>query len=232
VNRARSYRAETAVFSRQSQGFSEQNARFPLVKLSTFLGSIPLALSAVSRLSGLRVIEIPRSGGNVMNAKLPEEIAALPQLSGPALRARYAELFGDATEVGNRAWLIRRIAWRLQARAEGGLSERARQRAAELANEADLRLGPPVAPSEQTPTTRTPAAAPLALRRADPRLPPPGSVLTRLYQGRTLNVTVLEHGFEYAGNFYASLSAVAKAITGSHCNGYYFFGLRRPKEGR
>ena len=60
-----------------------------------------------------------------MNGRLSEEIAALAKLSGPALRARYAELFGDATRVGNRAWLVRRIAWRLQAQAEGGLSERA-----------------------------------------------------------------------------------------------------------
>ena len=45
-----------------------------------------------------------------MNAKLSEEIAALTQMSGVALRERYAELFGDATQVGNRAWLVRRIA--------------------------------------------------------------------------------------------------------------------------
>ena len=80
-----------------------------------------------------------------MNAKLSEAIGALTQMSGVALRERYAELFGDATQVGNRAWLVRRIAWRLQAQAEGGLSERARRRAAELANEADLRYNPPPA---------------------------------------------------------------------------------------
>ena len=57
-----------------------------------------------------------------MNAKLSEEIAALTQMSGTVLRQRYAELFGDPTQVGNRAWLVRRIAWRLQAQAEGGLS--------------------------------------------------------------------------------------------------------------
>ena len=55
-----------------------------------------------------------------MNGRLSEEIAALAKLSGPALRARYAELFGDATRVGNRAWLVRRIAWRLQALSPSG----------------------------------------------------------------------------------------------------------------
>jgi hypothetical protein len=150
-----------------------------------------------------------------MNAKLSEEIAALTQMSGVALRERYAELFGDATQVGNRAWLVRRIAWRLQAQAEGGLSERARRRAAELANEADLRYNPPPAQTNGT---------------ALARLPAPGSVLRRPYKGRTLEVTVRPRGFEYQGNVYPSLSAVAKAITGSHCNGYLFFHLPKAKE--
>ena len=48
-----------------------------------------------------------------MNAKLSEEIDALAQMSGTVLRQRYVELFGDATQVGNRGWLVRRIAWRL-----------------------------------------------------------------------------------------------------------------------
>jgi hypothetical protein len=158
-----------------------------------------------------------------MNAKLSEEIAALEEMGIAALRSRYTELFGDATRVGNRAWLIRRIAWRLQAQAEGGLSERARRRAAELANEADVRLTPPAA-------RREPAVLPLAARRADPRLPAPGGVLSRAYKGRTLQVIVRDQGFEYEGAHYPSLSAVAKAITGSHCNGFLFFGLSAQKE--
>jgi len=57
----------------------------------------------------------------------------------------------------------------------------------------------------------------------DDRLPPPGTILTRPYKGRLLQVQVLPEGFEYDGQVYASLSAVAKAITGSHCNGFLFF---------
>ena len=102
------------------------------------------------------------------------------------------------------------------------MSERARRRAAELANEADVRLNPPQAP---------PPAA-LALYRADPRLPAPGQVLTRAYKGRTIQVTMREHGFEYEGALYPSLSAVAKAITGSHCSGFLFFRLQAQKEAR
>ena len=60
---------------------------------------------------------------------------------------------------------------------------------------------------------------------ADDRLPRPGTILTRRYKGRTLQVEVLEHGFAFDGQVYRSLSAVAKAVTGSHCSGHFFFGL-------
>jgi hypothetical protein len=57
------------------------------------------------------------------------------------------------------------------------------------------------------------------------RLPLPGTILTRWYKGKTLSVQVLRHGFEYQGQVYKSLSAAAKAITGSHTSGYLFFRL-------
>jgi hypothetical protein len=53
----------------------------------------------------------------------------------------------------------------------------------------------------------------------------PGTVLTRNYKRTPLQVKVLQQGFEFAGHLYPSLTAVAKAITGSHCNGFLFFGL-------
>jgi hypothetical protein len=61
--------------------------------------------------------------------------------------------------------------------------------------------------------------------QADDRLPPPGTVITRKYKGEVLQVKVRTDGFEYEGKVYASLSAVAKAITGSHCNGFLFFRI-------
>jgi hypothetical protein len=152
------------------------------------------------------------------------QIAALQQLTVAELRQRYAELFGEPTGCGHRTWLIKRLAWRLQALAQGDLSERARRRAAELANDADLRLFPPKnLPS--TPAERLPALP--ASDQPDPRLPPPGSLLVRLYKGRKLQVRVLANGFELEGERYPSLSAVAKAVTGSHCNGFLFFRLAR-----
>jgi hypothetical protein len=63
--------------------------------------------------------------------------------------------------------------------------------------------------------------------KSDKRLPPPGSTLARRYKGRMVQVRVLSNGFEYEGSTYPSLSAVAKAITGSHCNGFLFFRLAR-----
>ena len=150
------------------------------------------------------------------------ELAALTHMGVSALRGKYAEVFGEPTRTGNKTWLVRRIAWRLQALAEGDLSERARQRAAELAQDADLRLAPP-RPAATTPSSAAPSR-PLMLR-ADARVPPAGAVLTRIYKGKTLRVHVLPQGFQYQGQFYPSLSAVAKAVTGSHCNGYLFFRL-------
>jgi Protein of unknown function (DUF2924) len=148
------------------------------------------------------------------------ERAALQRLSVGQLRQRFAELFGETTKASNRTWLIKRIVWRMQALAEGDLSERARRRAAELARDADLRLNPPLSKANTTtpPPQDIPMPAPV-----DHRLPPPGTILTRPYKGQLVQVQLLTDGFAYAGRVYTSLSAVAKAITGSHCNGFLFF---------
>jgi hypothetical protein len=153
---------------------------------------------------------------------MARSIAALQRLTVKDLRTKFAEVFGESTNAHNRDWLIRRIAWRMQALAEGGLSERALARAAELANDADLRVVPP---REPAPVVLTDNHVRAVRFDADNRLPPPGSVITRPYKGDTLHVKVLAEGFEYNGREYPSLSAVAKAVTGSHCNGYLFFRL-------
>src|SRR5210317_1261125 len=73
-----------------------------------------------------------------MNTSMQIELAKLAELSTGELTERYAELFGEPTRSRNKAHLIRKIAWRMQALAEGDLSERARQRAEELADDADI----------------------------------------------------------------------------------------------
>lgn len=84
-----------------------------------------------------------------MATEVAKELAALQRMGVAALREKYAEVFGEGTTTGNRTWLIRRIAWRIQSNAEGDLSERAKARAAELARDSDLRV---TAPKEPTAT--------------------------------------------------------------------------------
>jgi Protein of unknown function (DUF2924) len=144
-----------------------------------------------------------------MTLNVDQEMAALRRLSMRELRTKFAELFGENTPAGNRLWLTRRILWRLQALAEGDLSERARRRATELANDADLRSLPPL-PSKRDAAASEPAIS-------------PGTVITRIYKGRTLQVRVLAKGFEFKGTTYPSLSAVARLVTGAHWNGRLFF---------
>jgi hypothetical protein len=160
-----------------------------------------------------------------MHLNVGKEVAALERLTVKELREKYADAFGEDTNANNKAWLVKRIAWRLQANAEGDLPQRARQRAAELANDADLRLSPPKAKPASAEPQRTKTAS---LRfKLDDRLPLPGTIITRKYKGETLHVKVLPQGFEFEGDVYKSLSAVAKAITGTHCNGYLFFRLNQ-----
>src|SRR5713101_435496 len=155
-----------------------------------------------------------------MNDAVRNEIENLRKERTKALKARYRELFGEESHSSNHAHLFRRIAWRLQALAEGDLSERARQRAVDLAVDVDIRLR---APRQfwglATPTGQTAAR--------DNRLPPPGTVLTRHFQGRSIRAKVIADGFEYEGRKYDSLSSIALKVTGTRWNGFTFFGLTR-----
>jgi hypothetical protein len=161
-----------------------------------------------------------------MALNIHAELKRLGTLKTPQLKARYAELFGEPTRCNNRPYLIKRIAWRLQADAEGDLSERARQRAAELADDSDLRLQAPSGIAEPARISDAPspkhAIASLRVSRASD-VPLPGSTLWRTYKGKAYSVIVLPKGFECEGKVYRSLSAVANAITGSHWNGAKFF---------
>lgn len=105
----------------------------------------------------------------------------------------------------------------MQALEEGDLSERARRRAREMANDADVRVIAPKTRPELDPIIST------------DRVPIPGSTIVRRYKGRQLEVRVLNGGFEYEGERFGTFSAVAKSITGSHCSGCRFFGLPQRK---
>jgi hypothetical protein len=164
-----------------------------------------------------------------MDAQISAEIDALRSLNGTQLRRKYLEWFGETTTSPNKEQTLRRLAWRLQARAEGGLSERARKRAAELAEDSELRALPPrsyaMPAASPAPTVVETAGGEPSCR--DPRLPAPGGVLAREFRGEQIIVRVLPEGFEYAGRLFRSLSAVAREVTGAAWNGYVFFGLQR-----
>jgi hypothetical protein len=147
------------------------------------------------------------------------EIEGLRKLKTKALKERYRELFGEESRSSNHAHLFRRIAWRLQAKAEGDLSERAQKRMLELADDRELRLRAPRAFWHSDGLGPDPAR--------DPRLPPSGTVLKRVYGQRTIEVSVLERGFEYQGKQYGSLSLIAQRVTGTRWNGFVFFGLHK-----
>jgi hypothetical protein len=149
-----------------------------------------------------------------MNTSIEVEIEELRKLSSLALRAKYREFFGEESRSANRQFLFRRVAWRMQAVAEGDLSERARRRALELANDADLRVQPLKAFLNR----------PMRVTGPDPRLPAPGTIMRRSFKGRNLEVRVLDDGFEFEGRRYQSLSAIASEVAGSRWNGFAFFG--------
>ena len=152
--------------------------------------------------------------------QIRRHIESLRKLKTSALRTRYRDLFGEASDSFHREHLLRRIAWRLQAEAEGDLSERARARASQLANDSDLRLR---APGSFWREMQRHARSP----NRDPRLPPAGTTLERFYQGQMIGATVLADGFEYRGKRYGSLSAIAHRVTGTRWNGFHFFGLKQ-----
>jgi hypothetical protein len=156
---------------------------------------------------------------------LAKELATLERMTAAELRDKYAGLSSVPAGSSNRAWLARRVGWRLQALAEGDLSDRAKAQAAELARDADLRL---TAPKERPALT---TAAPIAAVH-DPRLTGAGTVLTRRYKGADVRVKIAADGFEYAADRYGSISAVAKAVTGTHTNGCLFFRLDWAARGR
>lgn len=187
-------------------------------------------------------------------ADLRTQLDALHSMNAPALRARYREVFGEEARTHNVPYLRKKIAWRIQELAEGGLSERARKRIDELAVDSPIRYrghsrvpspleahtsGPAPSPGTDEVTLTVPAVTgtprpPVRAARVtppkvrDPRLPPAGTLLKRVHGVTEHLVVVLDEGFLYQGQRHASLSGVARLITGIGWNGFTFFGLTSP----
>ena len=134
-------------------------------------------------------------------------LAALKIAATPALREQWRALFGTEAPPYNRRFLESRLAYRIQELAYGGLKPETLARLEALGEQLD---GGKV-------TVRR--------MRGDDR-PIAGTQLIREYQGVEHVVTVTRAGYEYRGQPYQSLSAIARAITGTRWNGRVFFGLR------
>ncbi len=136
---------------------------------------------------------------------IKRQLESLHGLDKAALRAQWFELFKRPAPELRRDLLIRILAYRIQEQAYGGLSPRTRSRLRRLA-----RL------FEKGPRAALPSAPTIK----------PGTRLLRQWQGQTHVVTVIEGGFEYKGKRYASLSQIARLITGTRWSGPLFFGLK------
>jgi len=136
------------------------------------------------------------------------QIDALNRMSMAELRKRWADLLGTDPGRLGRKYLIRRLAYRIQELAYGGLSREARRELKAIADGAPPRA---VVKARQGPRTKL----------------QPGTRLIREWHGDRYEVTVKENGYLYDGKLYRSLSAVARAITGAHWGGTRFFGLTR-----
>lgn len=159
-----------------------------------------------------------------MTETIASQIQTLRRMTVAELCVKHVELFGIETRSRHKDQLFKRLAWRIQELKYGGLSERAKRRAEEIANDLDARFLPPrkMRGTESSPHEILPVSVQTA-----GAYPIPGTILTRDYHGETHQVTVLERGFEYQGKVFRSLSGIATAITGTQWNGYLFFGLKK-----
>ena len=139
-------------------------------------------------------------------------LAALKAMSVNELKAEWQALYDAPAPNNSRNFLEGRLAYRIQELTYGGPDKQTRRLLDLLADEVEGTL------------TRK-------AQIADPRNPVVGTKLIREWDGIAHTVTVLREGFDWDGRRYKSLSAVARAITGTRWNGYRFFGLRERKRG-
>lgn len=154
---------------------------------------------------------------------LNDRLQELMGLTVGELRGEFGRVYGFATHSRNKDYLRKRIAWKIQADADGGLSQGALARIEELAPLAPVRWRPGLGSVELPVAARDQRGKKKAGPAHDRRLPRAGTIITREYQGAEHQVRILDGGFEYQGKEFASLSKVAKEITGTNWNGFLFF---------
>ena len=154
---------------------------------------------------------LPRPGEDAAtDGAVLAQLAAMQKLSVIELKAKWEELLGTPAPNNARAFLELRIGYRIQELTYGGLTRETRRVLDLLADEVEGKI------SRKSMV-------------ADPRNPVVGTRLVREWDGAEHTVTVLRDGYEWQGRKFRSLSAVAKAITGTNWNGFRFFGMREKK---
>jgi hypothetical protein len=154
-----------------------------------------------------------------MSTAVLKQIADLERMSLAELRIRWREFFDTEPPGYSKQMLCKRIAYRIQELAFGGLSESTKAKLRE-----HLPPGERVGDGGQV--------RPLASRQRDDGKLAPGTRLVRIWRDRRLEVTVLDDGFEFEGRRYRSLSAIAREATSARWNGWLFFNLRGRAKGR
>ncbi|WP_394845149.1 DUF2924 domain-containing protein [Pendulispora brunnea] len=144
---------------------------------------------------------------------IQRQLDDLQTMTVAQLQVQYRVVFGHDATSRNKPHLIRKIGYRLQEKAGGSLSVRAKERIGELIGTVPIHH-----------------AVPSASRDGGSGRLPPGTLLQREHGGKVHQVQVGEFDFEYEGVRYASLSAVARKITGTHWNGRRFFNLTADKK--
>ena len=140
-------------------------------------------------------------------------LAAMKTMSVKELKAEWSKLMGSEAPNNSSQFMIQRLSYRIQELAFGGMSKPLVRTLDALADEYE---GKKVRKSVI----------------ADPRNPIIGTRLVREWNGTEHTVTVLKDGFDWQGQRFKSLSAIAKTITGTSWNGYRFFGLRQAEGAR
>jgi len=149
------------------------------------------------------------------------EIMELKDKSLLELKAIYKEVYGAETAPSsNKVYLWRKIAYKLQEVEHGGISAQAQSKIEEFIQKYD-----PVNNKALRPGDDSDDKGKKSKLSRDKRLPIPGTIITKEYKGASLEVKILERGFEYNNKLYRSLTAIAKEVTSAHWNGYLFFGL-------
>jgi len=151
-----------------------------------------------------------KNDGRTRNSVL-RQLATLQTLTLEQLREKWLDLYGSDPPRYKRQFLIKRLAYRIQELFYGGLSETAKARLWQIAQD------DPVATVEGK----------VSEERKSKENILPGTRCVQVWNDRRYEVTVRENGFEYDGRIFRSLSAVAREITGTRWNGKVFFGLKK-----